>query len=610
MFAAMIALVAALAPAVSARAAAQTDDVEQLLRRYLPAIAVPRQATQCGKGEPFFPINVDVLFQRDDVILRDGRGRVISTSPTMADLVLSGSSSHLDFPGKALKPGCTYERWFDSLGATPTTYGRVAIDPAHPGQLVAQYWFFWVYNDWNDRHEGDWEMVQFVFDTPSIHAALSSDPTTVMVAQHEGGEVRDWDEIGMWGDSPLVFPAAGSHASYYSANRWLGTDAQSGFGCDDTRTPLQVIEPDLVVLPTSVPSDPTNTFAWLKWEGHWGEKQPSFNNGPTGPATKPQWTAPVTWVEHDGRENSLALPPLGTPVTNMFCAATTRASLAMFELIDRPWLMLLLVFMVVAIIIWSARRTTWRSNDPLPVDAARDTGAMWIAATRLLSVRWRRFLPFVTLLFASGMAVRFLQRFIASAMISSDLSAILDERSVIASLLVTFTWAAITLPVTAFVLSSIVTIVHDEARAGDALPLRSVITQSIKLRTMIHSLTYTVVMLATVLPVYGAFAVLAATRWIVAPTFFPADHPFRASTSLTKGHRLRVLRVGLATFYLAALLGPVLGTFLLATTSWSLAALNFFSASISAVLLPWAMVTMMLARFDLEARRVSRNLIG
>ena len=43
-------------------------------------------------------------------------------------------------------------------------YAHVATDPAHPGKLALQYWFFYVYNDWNNLHEGDWEMIQLDFD--------------------------------------------------------------------------------------------------------------------------------------------------------------------------------------------------------------------------------------------------------------------------------------------------------------------------------------------------------------------------------------------------------------------------------------------------------------
>ena len=39
-----------------------------------------------------------------------------------------------------------------------------STDPGYPGQLALQYWIFYVFNDWNNLHEGDWEMIQLNFD--------------------------------------------------------------------------------------------------------------------------------------------------------------------------------------------------------------------------------------------------------------------------------------------------------------------------------------------------------------------------------------------------------------------------------------------------------------
>ena len=46
----------------------------------------------------------------------------------------------------------------------PAVYAHVATDPGYPGKLALQYWFFYPFNDFNNTHEGDWEMTQLVFD--------------------------------------------------------------------------------------------------------------------------------------------------------------------------------------------------------------------------------------------------------------------------------------------------------------------------------------------------------------------------------------------------------------------------------------------------------------
>ena len=85
---------------------------------------------------------------------------------------------YLDYPGNPLAPHCDYEKWFKeaAAGVTPTLYSRIATDPDHPDKLALQYWFFYTYNDWNDKHEGDWEMVQVVFPAATPEDALTARP--------------------------------------------------------------------------------------------------------------------------------------------------------------------------------------------------------------------------------------------------------------------------------------------------------------------------------------------------------------------------------------------------------------------------------------------------
>jgi len=130
--------------------AESADDEQALLEQFAPVMQVRHQSTKCGGGERFRPVAVDVVLGRDDVVLRDGSGNVVTKAPTAEDLAGLGDDRWLDLPGNALKPGCTYEKWFKSIGTTPSIYGRVTKDQGH---LVLQYWFYWVFNQWNDVHE-------------------------------------------------------------------------------------------------------------------------------------------------------------------------------------------------------------------------------------------------------------------------------------------------------------------------------------------------------------------------------------------------------------------------------------------------------------------------
>jgi len=60
----------------------------------------------------------------------------------------------------------------------------------------------------------------------------------------------------------------------------------------------------------TIPTDPAQAralFPWIKFQGRWGELQPAFYNGPTGPNLKLQWTEPIRW-SRDWRSRSYAVP--------------------------------------------------------------------------------------------------------------------------------------------------------------------------------------------------------------------------------------------------------------------------------------------------------------
>ena len=333
----------------------------QLAELFAPVIALREQSSACGEGEPYYPVAVDELFGRDDVVIRDAAGDVLVDGPTIADLAGLDADSWIDIPGDALRPGCDYERWFDALEAPPTVYARVIHDPEASEPIVVQYWFFYPYNDWNDRHEGDWEMVQVGFEESTVEGAISAGPSVYAFAQHEGAEVarRGDDKLTVVDEThPVVFPAAGSHATYFSSSRWFGKSAATGFGCDDTRAPLDEVRPAVVLLPADAPT--TGDFAWLSFPGHWGEQQPSFNNGPTGPTTKgDQWDAPSRWVEEEGRDSAVAIPFASTRPASMFCTLTEQGSMLYLRTLSNGWRALAVVLAAVAVVVvavrWSSR---------------------------------------------------------------------------------------------------------------------------------------------------------------------------------------------------------------------------------------------------------------
>ncbi len=364
-----------------AAAGAGIEDENALAQRYAPVVRLVEQAEECGRGEPYEPIDVDALFSDPTVALRGPWGRdLVKIAPAAGDLSPARYEYHLDFPGDALAPGCTYEHWgrLVTKGTAPTVYAHVATDPAFPGKLALQYWLYYVFNDWNNTHEGDWEMIQLVFDAKDAREALSGRPVSVGYSQHEGAERANWGDEKLElvdGTHPVVHPAAGSHANFYDEALFLGSQGSEGVGCDDTRGPTREVRP----IVRTIPSDPAAAraaFPWIGFEGRWGELQKAFFNGPTGPNLKSQWTEPIQ-SSQDWRERSIGVPGggvLGTGATDFFCGAVAAGSNALRKSVEHLAATLLALLALVALIAYALSRTTWRPATPFRL-ARRRRGA-------------------------------------------------------------------------------------------------------------------------------------------------------------------------------------------------------------------------------------------
>ena len=379
----LAAVVAHMAPAgAEDLSTADPEGARELADRYAPIMMLKAQEEPCDdKGEPYGPTTIDIVLDNPEVVLRQvGRGDpVIMTAPGASDLFGLGEGIYVDFPGSALEPGCIYEADFNrySDGLPATVYAHIVQQQDHPDQLVLQYWFYWYYNDWNNKHESDWEGIALLFEASSIQEALASEPVRVGYSQHEGGEWADWDarKLEREGSHPVVYSSAGSHASYYGSALYIGRSGSEGFGCDNTDGPSERLETEVVVLPDSV-DDPDDPLAWLAFEGRWGERQSGPFNGPTGPTAKDRWLEPIDWFE-ELRSTSVVIPSgdsQGSAVISTFCDIVEWGSGALIQMTTSP--LRLLISLVVALVVarWLIRRTEWSRIETLPLIRRRRAG--------------------------------------------------------------------------------------------------------------------------------------------------------------------------------------------------------------------------------------------
>ena len=339
-------LVAAAVPALAPPAGAQGSPERRLAAKYAPIVMLRAQYDPpCDKTrEQYLPTTVDVVLgnPRVELVPPSGSARPKKRAPTAADVAGLGSNWYLDLPGNPLSPGCTFARDFAGLrrgGRAPAlTYAHIARQRGRAG-IALQYWFFYYFNQFNDLHESDWEGMQILFDSDSASGALAGGPSEIGLFQHAGGERADWDDekVEKRGNHPVVYPAAGSHATFYESSIFLENGrGGSGLGCDNSSEPVREVRPKPVLVATRPP--PGSTHQWLTYEGRWGQREKGFNNGPQGPNTKLQWLKPFD-KQDEMRYTSAQLPSgsvIGPTVTSAFCVTVAELSAFLNLATDSP----------------------------------------------------------------------------------------------------------------------------------------------------------------------------------------------------------------------------------------------------------------------------------
>jgi hypothetical protein len=602
---------------VSDHAAAAGDPdtaARQLAERYAPVVRMQQDSSRCEEGEQFRPTDIDAVLGNQQVALR-GPWRppdLITTQPQGEDLGRGYPGHFLDFPGDPLRPGCDYANASKliNLAHPVTVYAHVVVDPSFPGKLSLEYWFFYIFNDYNNTHEGDWESIRLVFDVATPQAALNTQPEAVGYSQHGGAERARWGDSKLEiadGTHPVVYPAAGSHANKYGQRLYLGRGSE-GLGCDDTTRPTEALRPTVRYVPMRQ-ADYLRQYPWLAFQGRWGERQRSFFDGPTGPNMKPSWTAPIQDAEATWRDDSTTVPAgtlLGPSGTGAFCAAVATGSNLVRETLDRTWL-LGLVLAVLVVLVWlAASRTRWTDDDPLPARRRRAWGEAVVSALSLFRLRPALFGGFVVAFTALSFVTMTLARLQAARRDApADLGAPTQNA--------TGVWASLlALAVTIATITTYVALLAAVTRILDQLDQHLPVTPSATMhhlfsirRRLARAVTQYVVVLF-VLTIFVA-TIPAAVYYAVSRAFVvqamvaehcSGGHALRRSRDLVKGRWWRTAVPLVLIVGLGLAVGPIAGIGLLLATDWAPALINVVSSVLFALAMPIAATALAYLYFD------------
>jgi hypothetical protein len=553
------------------------------------------------------------------VSLFRGVGRTyerVLRAPGSPQLARRDANHYVDLPGHPVTGRCGYQRWFKRIGARAPTavYAHIATEDGHPGRLALQYWLYYVYNDFNDKHESDWETIQLHFDASSAAEALRRRPVEALYSQHRGAGFSEWEggELQRVGTHPVTYPGAGSHANYFRSALWLGRDTSQDLGCDDATGPSTRYRPRVVVVPTRV-GGREQELGWLAYEGHWGQREVGVNDGPTGPNMKPQWTRPFTWADTVSRNPGFALGDAevsGLAASEVFCSGVTAAS----ELLDAFYASRVLflggVAFLLALLVAAAALTRWRPAPLRPLDQRRSGGQIVRVALKVYGLDWRTLLLVSALVLPLAVvAVLVAHVVLAVGPVGGVVDVVGREGHLTVHLDVLLT-VGIQFAALAFAIAATTIVVYSlrlgERRLATRESYAIVAHRAAPLAGVL--LLVAGISLALTLTIVGIpLAILYLTRTAVAVPVcvietLGARRSIRRSSQLVAGNVGRVLVLSGLLVLVALLAGPLLGAALLLGADLSPLLANVLGALVTAGLMPLVGIVLTLLFLDLRSR--------
>jgi hypothetical protein len=574
------------------------------------------QTEPCDKkGQVYFPAPVEILLGNPNITLRQNSesGTVdVMKGATARDLFALDESHFLDYPGNPTKPGCGYEQAFRELARTysPTVYAHIVREDGHEG-IALQYWFFYYFNDWNNKHEGDWEMIQLAFDAETPDEALQQEPSAVAYAQHGSGETGTWDDdkLTKEGDRPFVYVATGAGASFYTQDLFFGKGEQgTGFGCDDASGPGRRVDPEVRLLPEPEDVDASDPLAWIAYEGRWGQEVRRFFDGPRGPQTQRQWSEPFAW-EEGLRDSSLVVPLNRTESPNAvvwFCGFARIGSRLLFE--GGPWLIVGLVVVALASVTVTARRTAFRPTLSEPLRRTRRFGQVLTSSFALYRDHLALFLTIGAIYVPLGLLTTAVQGLLVSFTPFGTFVELADNALIGAAAVLGV--GALQFGLTYWlVLIAVVSVMRRLDRHEDASVWSAVTGLRGRVWRLLGARAGAVAILVGLafIPIIGWVTdVYLAVRWTFLEQAVLLDgaripDAYVTSGRVVRGQWWRTLGISGIVLAVAISLGPVVGVGLVLVTSLALPYVNVISALFYMALIPFAAIALTLLYFDLQA---------
>jgi hypothetical protein len=140
---------------------------------------------------------------------------LLQAQPSLFSLPTGAGSFYLDVAGAEPNAHASryavLERRLEAARPQATIYWHIARQPG-AGRVAIEYWFFYLYNDFYDRHEADWEGATVILQ--------DNQPLGISYSAHQGRRWSTWTPQTTSSTHPIVYVARGSHANYPKPGRY------------------------------------------------------------------------------------------------------------------------------------------------------------------------------------------------------------------------------------------------------------------------------------------------------------------------------------------------------------------------------------------------------
>jgi hypothetical protein len=263
----------------------------QLAKKYAPVLRL-------ASRERYRPLRLEDYLTRS--VLRSGsppHGTIAQTKPTLFSLPVTSSPTYLDIrgaePNSHVSEYPVIEHQLRLARSRPTVYFHLAYKPDQ-GRVAIEYWFLYLYNDFYDQHEADWEGVTVVLENGA--------PLGAAYSQHQGRKWIAWSDLRKTATHPVVYVARGSHADYPKAGRYsvhVCWTTRQGRRCAPTPRVDLADGRGSALKPATYNLQP---FAGTGYMGSWGSGTYILGVGPTrdrvtDPRRRSEYTDPFAAVQ-------------------------------------------------------------------------------------------------------------------------------------------------------------------------------------------------------------------------------------------------------------------------------------------------------------------------